>query len=1286
MNIPGLNQSILNTLYDGVSEAVFIVDWNGLIQYVNKTALSWVNDDFSNILKRKITLNLKDQYKFFAYFDTKNLILYPGFIKNADKDIAGKTVEVRISDLTTEQGRFFVYCIEDLYEKEKDQYFHQAILEIATSANLTDNLDNFYKQVHATLRKFVVAENFYIAIYDEDAQFIRFPYYVDQQDYLNPEDVLIQARNRKKKRGLTEYLINQGQPLLLSEQDIQKLSKEGEISVIGSLPKYWLGVPLKNTAGKILGGMALQSYDEQKKYTKTDEELLSFISTQITITLERKQIEERLNVERDLFTNGPVVIFKQLVEPGKIGKMLYVSPNIRQFGYQAKDFLQGKISYKDIVHKDDRDLVFQYDMGKTFIDETSAYMGEEYRILTADGEIRWVFDFTYIFKRQNEDFVEYNFYILDITDRKEAEAKLQDLNERLEIRVQERTNQLLEAQSFLQLLMDTIPAPIYYKNEKGEYIGSNLAYEQLTGFTKSELLGKQASEIWPVLDGESYHASDLELIQKGGTDSFEVRVTSKNNQTRDIILNKAVFSNTANESAGLVGVLLDITERKRAEHLQSVLYMISEAAGSTEDLDSLYTFVHEIVGNLMPAYNFYIALYEEETDIVSFPYYVDQYTSTPNPRKLTAGLTERVIHSKQTVFLDQKHIREMLLQVNKLPSHALPYQWLGVPLKTQSDKVIGVMTVQSYDQPDYFYTKEDKALLEFISNQIAVAIERKQTQAQLRLLNLELEAKVKERTLQLNMQLVDMQQRERELTAVVEIAQALRKIQTEAQIYPIVINCLRTTMEADGCSIALFDEDSQEIYFTVSEGYFSAQNGVRIPLETGAAGWVMRNGAVYLNNNIQEEPGPSILKYSGGVKALLIAPMIAEDQVIGMVEVGANRSWEDEDVRLLTAIAEITAYAIQREKLNGLKEKQLARLNSLREIDRMITGNVDLYNSMTFLLNQIVNHLKVDAADILLVVEGSTFLEFGRGIGFKQPMERESLVSVKQGPAEWVMMNSDSLFIGDIPSAPLWKPYFDQLPWEKLVSYYALPLKTKGQMLGVLELFHRTPLMVNDDWEGFLYDLAQQTAIAIENAQLIDKLQRANRDMLFAYDKTIAGWARALELRDHETGGHSLMVMEYTMKLVQMMGIRRAEELTHIRRGALLHDIGKMGIPDSILLKPGKLTDEEWVEMRKHPQYAWDLLYPIEFLRPALDIPLYHHERWDGSGYPKGLKGQEIPLAARIFAVVDVFHALISDRPYSKAWKVEDALKYITEQKGKLFDPEVVNQFIRLIKTSGFLG
>ena len=175
--------------------------------------------------------------------------------------------------------------------------------------------------------------------------------------------------------------------------------------------------------------------------------------------------------------------------------------------------------------------------------------------------------------------------------------------------------------------------------------------------------------------------------------------------------------------------------------------------------------------------------------------------------------------------------------------------------------------------------------------------------------------------------------------------------------------------------------------------------------------------------------------------------------------------------------------------------------------------------------------------------------------------------------------------------------------------------------------------------------LAGQAAIAVDNAQLFAELERKNLELRLAYDETIEGWARALDLRDKETEGHSRRVTEMTVALCQQLGAS-PEQLVHVRRGALLHDIGKMGIRDAVLLKPGKLTDEEWVEMRKHPGYAVDLLSPIEFLRPALDIPQYHHEKWDGSGYPLGLSGEAIPLTARAFAVVDVYDALTSDRPY----------------------------------------
>jgi putative nucleotidyltransferase with HDIG domain len=249
---------------------------------------------------------------------------------------------------------------------------------------------------------------------------------------------------------------------------------------------------------------------------------------------------------------------------------------------------------------------------------------------------------------------------------------------------------------------------------------------------------------------------------------------------------------------------------------------------------------------------------------------------------------------------------------------------------------------------------------------------------------------------------------------------------------------------------------------------------------------------------------------------------------------------------------------------------------------------------------------------------------------------------------------------------------------EGFVAYFGVPLVAKGKVKGVLEIFHRAPLQPDQEWLGILETLAGQAAIAIDNAELFQDLQRSNVDLMLAYDTTLEGWSRALDLRDKETEGHTQRVANVTERLAWTMGLNEAE-LIHIRRGALLHDIGKMGVPDEILLKPGPLTDEEWVVMKRHPALAYEMLSPIHYLRPAIDIPYCHHEKWDGTGYPRGLKGEQIPLAARLFAVVDVWDALRSDRPYREAWPEEKVLEHIRTQAGTHFDPKVVELFLKVM-------
>jgi len=252
-------------------------------------------------------------------------------------------------------------------------------------------------------------------------------------------------------------------------------------------------------------------------------------------------------------------------------------------------------------------------------------------------------------------------------------------------------------------------------------------------------------------------------------------------------------------------------------------------------------------------------------------------------------------------------------------------------------------------------------------------------------------------------------------------------------------------------------------------------------------------------------------------------------------------------------------------------------------------------------------------------------------------------------------------------------------------SILCAPLILRDELVGVIYVDNRalTEVFQESDKE-LLSAFADQAAVAIDNARLIESLRKSNEELAEAnaelenaYQATLEGWVRALDLRDKETEGHTQRVTILTERLARSMGIE-GEPLIHITRGALLHDIGKMGIPDAVLLKPGGLTEEERMLIRKHPQYAYDMLSPIEFLRPALDIPFCHHEKWDGTGYPRKLKGEEIPFAARIFPVIDVWDALISDRPYRKGLPQDEVRERIKVDSGKHFDPRVVEAFLEM--------
>jgi putative nucleotidyltransferase with HDIG domain len=355
--------------------------------------------------------------------------------------------------------------------------------------------------------------------------------------------------------------------------------------------------------------------------------------------------------------------------------------------------------------------------------------------------------------------------------------------------------------------------------------------------------------------------------------------------------------------------------------------------------------------------------------------------------------------------------------------------------------------------------------------------------------------------------------------------------------------------------------------------------------------------------------------------------------------------------------------------------RRLQWLQAMRAIDVAITRPFDLRATLNVVISKVITELRVHAADILLLDPKTGMLECVAGRGFRSPILQRPRVPMGEGHPGRAAAEATRAWIPDISKDPKAATELAIEPEEGFVTYCAVPLVSRDRVEGVLEVFHRTPVDPDAEWIGFLDALAGQAAIAIESALLVGQLQRAHADLARAYDATLEGWSRALDLRDQETEGHTQRVAEMTLRLAEVMGVP-SEARAHIRRGALLHDIGKMGIPDRILLKPAPLSGDEWEIMRKHPTYAFDLLSPIEFLRPALDIPYAHHERWDGSGYPRGLKGEEIPLAARIFAVVDTWDALRSERPYRPAWSPERVKAYLRERAGRDFDPRVVEAFL----------
>jgi PAS domain S-box-containing protein len=714
-----------------------------------------------------------------------------------------------------------------------------------------------------------------------------------------------------------------------------------------------------------------------------------------------------------------------------------------------------------------------------------------------------------------------------------------------------------------------------------------------------------------------------------------------------------IIQTFANSAAIAIGNALLYRDALRAAERRAVLHQISQdVVRFSQDSEQIYTSIHGAASKLMPCDVFTISMRNATKDVNDFVYRVEGDHRYPfESFDSNAGLTSKIIGTGKSIILRNdteiedsgalrfgppKHVRSAVL----------------VPMRI-GERIIGTISAQSY-QPNA-YGDEEQALLEMLATHAATAIE--------------------------NARLYDeAQNRIKEMETINRLSSSLRTTHSQSEMLDIFLDETLDLLGEENGSVWLYDHSMNVIVQRAARGVSRNIKHNKVTSNEGIVAHVFQSGEVYTSSDLRNDPlifKPNldvILPGYGGV----CIPIKSTAGTLGatIIQMAPNRQ-VTEHTNLLITLAEIIGNSIHRAELFEHSQEQIHRLTTLRDIDTAIASSTDLRVTLNILTEHTRKHLKVDAVNIMAYYPELQSLTHLCSAGFSTPSPSRPLMRIGEGLAGQVVIKGRTDHVVDLKNSSEAKRN-PMLAREGFVTYIGVPLLVKGQIKGVFEVFQRSILNPTSEWMQFLQTLAGQAAIAIDNSQLFDNLQRSNQELTQAYDTTLEGWARALELRDRETEGHTRRVTDLTLRLAHSMGIGE-DELVTIYRGVLLHDIGKMGVPDQILKKTGPLNETEWLEMRLHPQYAFDLLSPITYLKPALDIPYCHHEHWDGSGYPRGLKGEQIPLAARIFSVVDIWDALLSDRPYRNAWPKENVIDYIKDISGTILDPVVVTAFLALI-------
>jgi PAS domain S-box-containing protein len=1164
-------------------------------------------------------------------------------------------------------------------------------------------LDLIYKTIGQVLDN----DNFYIALYDEASQQISFPIYtIEGQRH---------ARDtRAFANGITEYVIRTKAPLFIPSHHDQTLARLG-IDQMSRPSQCLLAVPML-VGDKAIGVITVQDYARENVYDTAHVELLSTFAAQAAIALENARLfaetQRRADefaalydTTRDLAAQQDLpILLDTIVERAM---RLFAVPAA---GVSLYDPTRGdleRVVAKGYTPPPERRVPLGEGMiGRVaqtrqplIIDNYQTWAGRSPRYenipITSNmqvpmlhrGELIGVLGVSEIAPGRRE-FTETDVRLLSLFAAQAASAvhstrlltETQSRARQLEglYQIGQTINGTLEMETILETVVDEA------MRVSGAQLGfiavvdqttQRFIYRALRGYTpeRQARTEEKSQSLSEGLNGRAYHTRQVVQISdvRQATDYLSRFSETRTELVVPMIRGDRVIGNIdlqsprvgafdgadlsflralADEAAiALENARLFKETHQRAQR-QAALYQISTTLARVRGVQETCEAVARAMRDALNYPNLEIFLLDPKTGdrVLQVQFGADNVQKNWRipPGE---GVSEKAILTGKLQYW-----RDVTREPRYVPALRDSRSEVDVPIKI-NDSVLGVLIVE--DTGVDAFNAEDFDVLQTVANQLAVALENARLFGETR-------------------------QRLDELEAINKVSTALRAATALEEMFPLLLDEALNLLKTDIGILSLYDPESDALHRVVARGM--PEDTPRVPIRPGEGimGQVFATGEAhvsreYVNDPLLFETTRDRAKVGwGGV----CVPVRTAEEVIGVLSVSVPlpREITPVEVHLLTTLAEMAGNAIHRMRLHEQTERRLERLTALRAVDTAIVSSFDLGFTLNVLVNHIITQLEVDAASILLFNEHTQILEYAAGRGFRTKGIERSHLRLGEGYAGRAALERRVTSCPDLREVGNARARLRLLAGEGFVAYFGVPLIAKGQIKGVLDIFHRTSLNPDQEWLGFLETLAGQAALAIDNAELFNHLQRANTELSLAYDATIEGWSHALDLRDRETEGHTRRVAEMTVQLAQMIGVSK-EELVHIRRGALLHDIGKMGTPDNILHKPGPLTDAEWEIMHQHPVYAYEFLSPIVYLRPALDIPHCHHEKWDGTGYPRGLAAEQIPLAARIFAVVDVWDALRSDRPYRSAWAEEQVLEYLRDQVGKHFDPKVAEAFLRLV-------